>query len=255
MVNVCVVPGCTNRSDREKDLSYYSVPLKNEKLLKVWVHKIRRKNLPLNKNSRVCSDHFKPGAKGQRLLPDEYPTLKLPEITAPVRENRPATERVHLTLSEEADSEQPVEAEDDEDDEKKDIGVQVDDERIEHLEAEIEVLKLKLRRSELCLSNIAHSNSKVQFYTGFRDYSTLMAVYKMLGPAVDCLKYWGSEIKGDVKSIQGRNCSLPHTDEYFMVMVLHGLNLGFLSKTLLNASVYLFLLSHAFVSHGLTFFT
>ena len=99
------------------------------------------------------------------------------------------------------------------------MGVQVDDERIEHLEAEIEVLKLKLRRSELCLSNIAHSNSKVQFYTGFRDYSTLMAVYKTLGPAVDCMNYWGGEIKGDVKSIQGQNHSLPPTEEYFMVLV------------------------------------
>ena len=46
----------------------------------------------------------------------------------------PPTKRFHLTLSEEEDSEQPVEAEDDEDDEKKDMRVQVDDERIEHLE-------------------------------------------------------------------------------------------------------------------------
>ena len=58
MVHVCVIPGCSNRSDRETRLSYFHLPLKNKRLLKIWIHQIRRKNLPLNGNSRVCSDHF-----------------------------------------------------------------------------------------------------------------------------------------------------------------------------------------------------
>ena len=80
-----------------------------------------------------------------------------------------------------------------------DIEVQVDDTRIINLEAEIEVLKLKLHASVLRLSSICNSDSKIQFYTGFRNYSTLMALYKLLGPAVNCLNYWESEIKGDSK--------------------------------------------------------
>ena len=45
MVHVCVVPGCSNRSDRETHLSYHCLPLTNKKLLQVWVHNIGRKNL------------------------------------------------------------------------------------------------------------------------------------------------------------------------------------------------------------------
>ena len=58
MVHVCVVPGCSNRSDRETHLSYHCLPLKNRKLLKIWEHKIGRENLPKTVHSRVCSERF-----------------------------------------------------------------------------------------------------------------------------------------------------------------------------------------------------
>lgn len=56
MVNFCVVPGCSNHSDRERHLTYHSLPLKNVSLLRIWIHKIGRSNLPINSNSRVCSE-------------------------------------------------------------------------------------------------------------------------------------------------------------------------------------------------------
>ena len=92
MVHVCVVPGCSNRSDRERKLSYYHLPLKNKKLLKVWIHKIGRKNLPLNNNSRVCSIHFE-NAQGRRLRPDEYPVAYLPFSTTTGRKRKSPTKR------------------------------------------------------------------------------------------------------------------------------------------------------------------
>ena len=95
-----------------------------------------------------------------------------------------------------------------------DLEVQVDETRIVNLEAEIEVLKLKLHASVLRLSIICNSNSKIQFCTGFHKYSTLMALYKLLHPAVNSLNYWGSENKGDSKSIYGRHYSLPPTKEF-----------------------------------------
>ena len=51
--------------------------------------------------------------------------------------------------------------------ESHDIEVQVDDTRIVNLEAETEVLKLKLHASVLHLSSICNSDSKMQFYIGF----------------------------------------------------------------------------------------
>ena len=44
------------------------------KLLKLWVHKISRKNLSFNTSIHTCSRHFI-GSKACKLHPDEYPTL------------------------------------------------------------------------------------------------------------------------------------------------------------------------------------
>ena len=45
----------------------------------MWIHKIGRKNLPLNNNSRVFSDHFV-NSSNRRLRKDEYSTLQLPKL-------------------------------------------------------------------------------------------------------------------------------------------------------------------------------
>ena len=91
MVRVCVVPGCSNRSDREKNLSFHCLPLKNKTLLWTWIHKLGRKNLPLN-DSRVCSAHFV-SSTGRYLRSDEYPTLNLPVLTTPVRKGKSPKQR------------------------------------------------------------------------------------------------------------------------------------------------------------------
>jgi len=46
MVHFCAVPGSSNQSNRDTKLSYLGLP--NKASLKVWIHKIGRKNLPLN---------------------------------------------------------------------------------------------------------------------------------------------------------------------------------------------------------------
>ena len=92
MVHVCVVPGCSNRLDREKNLSFHCLPLKNKTLLWTWIHKIGRKNLPLNNNSRLCSAHFVSSTR-RYLRPDEYPTLNLPVLTTPVRKRKSPKKR------------------------------------------------------------------------------------------------------------------------------------------------------------------
>ena len=45
-MHFCVVPGCNNSSTNRRDLSFHRLPLKNKALLKLWVHKIGRRNLP-----------------------------------------------------------------------------------------------------------------------------------------------------------------------------------------------------------------
>jgi len=61
--------------------------MKNKVLLKVWIHKIGRKNLPLNSNTQVCSDHFL--ASGQRLCPNERPQRNLLVISMQITIQKP----------------------------------------------------------------------------------------------------------------------------------------------------------------------
>ena len=107
MVHFCAVPGCSNRSNREVDVSYFKLPLNNKPSLKTWIHKIGRKNLLLNANTRICSNHFVSAAK-RKLRPDEFPTLGLPvrshvTITKP---RRPPTVRTILEPPSESSSEE-----------------------------------------------------------------------------------------------------------------------------------------------------
>ena len=71
MVNFCAVYGCSNRSNREKDRSYFRLPAiitrpndEKQALSKerraTWLARIRRDDLSSNPSDfvRVCSDHF-----------------------------------------------------------------------------------------------------------------------------------------------------------------------------------------------------
>ena len=77
----CCVPGCSNRSDKPSHLSFFRLPLNNKSVLKQWIHRIGRKNLPINPNTHVCSEHFE-RASNHLLQPDEVPSLRLPFVTA-----------------------------------------------------------------------------------------------------------------------------------------------------------------------------
>ena len=76
-------------------MSFHRFPLMKKKLLKVWVHKIGRKNLPLNNNTRVCSEHFVNSTK-RYLRTDKYPSLKLPVLATSVTNPRERTKRSKL---------------------------------------------------------------------------------------------------------------------------------------------------------------
>ena len=86
MVNFCCVPCCSNNSIRDSNLSYFRLPLRNKGLLKQWIHSIGRKNLPINANMRVCSQHFYQGG-GRQLRPDEVPSLVWVHLDHIKREN------------------------------------------------------------------------------------------------------------------------------------------------------------------------
>ena len=97
----CCVPGCSNNSVKKPcsndsvkkpGLTFHRLLLKNKKLLKVWIHKIGQKNLPVNDNTWVCSEHFVNSA-GRWVRKDVFPSLNLPvlptSMTMPVKRKSP----------------------------------------------------------------------------------------------------------------------------------------------------------------------
>ena len=98
----CCVPGCSNRSDRDTNRTYHCLPLKNHQLLRVWIHKIGRSNLPLKSNTRICSDHFAK-SRGRKLRVDEYPTLGLPKL--PTRKTSPQKRKAPVSRCDERTNE------------------------------------------------------------------------------------------------------------------------------------------------------
>ena len=88
MPQFCCVPGCSNHSDHETNLSFHRLSLKRKMILKNWIHKIGRKNLPLNDKTRICSEHFV-DSRGRMLRWDEVPSLKLPSLPTQVTYSTP----------------------------------------------------------------------------------------------------------------------------------------------------------------------
>ena len=172
MVHCCAVPGCYNRSNRETELSYFGLPLTNKRLLKIWVYKIGRTNLPVNANTRVCSNHFVSAAK-RKLRPDEYPTLNLP--------NRSDTRSVTLRKAPKVrviPEAIPIETSDTSDDEYQSplvsessessmtmetSGVPVNDGSSEVITALNNTIEKDIADSKFCIENIAVKD--ISFYT------------------------------------------------------------------------------------------
>ncbi|XP_041479752.1 THAP domain-containing protein 11-like [Lytechinus variegatus] len=96
MVNFCCVTGCSNRSNRERDLSFYCIPTvlhhqgeHSHKLSKQrrekWLSNIKRIGWEPAKHSRVCSVHFisgKPSFLHCVDHPDWAPTQRMGYTTS-----------------------------------------------------------------------------------------------------------------------------------------------------------------------------
>ena len=233
MVHFCTVPRCSNRSDRETQLSFHRVP-RNKKVLKQWVHNIGRAQLAINDSTRVCSEHFV-DSRGRKLRPDEVPTLNLPLLTTNVSQPAPRRPLVRYLLPEKggkAESEVvPITSM------STAVNTDLTGAYIESLEKELDLVKEELKQKKqnvhFRLQHISNDDAKVRFYTGFSTISALRACYDYLGPSVNHLKYWSSSLVTDessMKSNTGRKRILPPMEEFFLVLVR--LRLGLLEEDL-----------------------
>ena len=80
MVKSCAAYGCSNRFEKDSDLSFHSFPLKNPNLLKEWLVVLKREKFVPSKYSFLCSEHFlaedyNNNNKKLHLKPDVVPSI------------------------------------------------------------------------------------------------------------------------------------------------------------------------------------
>ena len=236
MVHVCCVPACSSRSDCERDLSFFSLPLKDKKVLKQWIHLIGRANLPLNRSTRICSRHFVKAA-GRKLYPGEVPSKELPVLSTTVKPSkcrRPPKQRPLPVVERETDSSPAKDTMSN----RRDIGVNTEWDFFAGLEAQAtrihtlegELLQVKMQKHTFRLKNIANNDRMVAFYTGFPSYSALHTCFKFFGPAVDFLRYSGGNGNEPTSDKRFRPHALPPLEEFFLALVR--LRLGLLEQDL-----------------------
>lgn len=240
MVHCCCVPGCSSRSDRERHLSFFGLPLKNKSVLRQWVHLIGRKNLPINSHTRICSSHFIQ-ATGRLLRPDEVPSQNLPVLTTSasmLTPRRPPRERPFESVSLRTDSEDHDGT--NETPSVRDAYTQVGESAINgEGELAMKVEKIELLRTKISeleqlkfrLSNIKNDDIKVSFYTGFTSYGILDALFTFLGPSVESLSY--SKFESENQRGNSKRCrprTLPPLEEFFLTLVR--LRLGLMEQDL-----------------------
>ena len=229
MVHFCCVPGCSNDSVKKPSLSFHRLPLNNKKQLKVWIHKIGRKNLPVNSNTRVCSEHFVDSA-GRRLRKDEFPSRNLPilptSVIMPVKRKSPRKRSEHVEDRSGSDEEsEPAPVQDLDCDQCCSTELTIAEikrmeEQIEEMKEQLSELKHENAALKFSLANIADNDKKVSFYTGFPTHAALMACFKFLGPGVNQLIYWNSKLDDTCETKKkGHPRTLAPIKEFFLVLV------------------------------------
>jgi len=123
--------------------------LKRKKLLKIWIHKIGQKNLPLNINTWVFSNHFV-NSVGRRFRKDEFPMLNLPILstsaTVPVKRRSP-WKRCE-TPEDDKTSEESISSSDEDIINDESCSTELTMIDIKHMEAQIEAMKQKIMELE-----------------------------------------------------------------------------------------------------------
>ena len=189
---------------------------------------IRRKDLPIHANTRICSEHFEKAA-GRYLRPDEVPSLLLPGISRVSRRRRkPPKERPFTHTTSNVDYPEETTAtihepttctctcEASTQTESISKGLKKD-------------LEYYLVKERFRLANFKGDDGKITFHTGFPSYDSLSAFYDFLGPAVNELCY-SSNKNGQDSQKRCRPRILPPFEEFFLTMVR--LRLGLMEQDL-----------------------
>ena len=184
MVGFCCVPGCSNNSKRNSKLSFFSLALKRKGILKQWIHCVGRKNVPINKHTRLCSEHFVL-ARGRLLRPDEVPSLHLSPTITSIETKKSRNVPRERAMTETGAGCSADDCDVDDGGLSCDISMQTVEEKLESqpveqllervatLEKQLKVKNEQIVKRKFGLATIKDDDSQVCFYTGFESYRSL----------------------------------------------------------------------------------
>ncbi|XP_073702352.1 uncharacterized protein [Garra rufa] len=228
----CCVPLCVVSAIYNSTLSFHSFPVEKD-LRKKWIVQIRRDDFQVNKNTKVCSVHFRPddfmdGTRLKRLKKGVFPTLfewnhyqeEPPRLSVWERRERP------LTPDPGSDVDQ-----DDMDFDVERTGhdycsvpeaaaVDMFLHENQELKREIEDLRKQLEQTKTIhrfgLKRFAGSDEDIRFYTRFATYNHLMAFWELIEPATHrMIRVTSSKVFKE----PGNTRALPAIDEFFLFLM------------------------------------
>ena len=230
----CAAVKCNNRSDNRPDLSFHAFP-KDLKTRKEWEHRMRRGDVLHFKSvddKFCCSEHFCPtdfkvGLTGHRrqLKKGSFPSLfKWAPEKVTLRDERLTirTENISRGQKEEAkhsmeknlqDLDSPMPLKESLVDCKtvKFFGPPTLGESVENLKTEVGHLKEELSKAKekehifsFGLRRFSSSPEDINFYTGFPDYKTLVALWQYIVPNAVNLTYYSS-----ARDVSGFDSNVP----------------------------------------------
>lgn len=224
----CAAALCTNRSDNRKDLPFHAFPM-DESRRKEWKAKMKRQDDKFKSNTSLycCGEHFnqddyKRSLTGLRrdlkpnAVPSKFPWTENKGYQSLERSQRQESRSLMRDKLATGDTEE----------ENPDKGAEgqvcVDvplschtaeaSQSIEELSELVHQLKLQVEISKFGIERFCGSDEDIFFYTGFPNYSTLMACWEYVKPSAESLLTWKhARTKADKKS--GGPFPYLHTNE------------------------------------------
>ena len=203
---ICVVLGCSKRSGRDKDVSFYRLPKiivrKGQRIEQLsrrrregFISAISRADLTekILSNDRICSRHFlsgKPASLEDELNPDWLPTQNLGNSKTRTDASKDRYDRMRRRDERQQQSHKAITSQDCH---SVDVGTQTELTRQHTLlfKQELYQAQEKIRDLECLLKSstqlyteesTVHNNTFVKFYTGLPNGAVLKAVYEFIAP-------------------------------------------------------------------------
>lgn len=249
----CCVPLCNNSAGGHKErerlgvpkVSFHCFPDVKSSRGKEWIQKIRRdlgRDFTITKATKICSDHFMPSdflvddqslQGGRRRLkstavPSVFAWTKIKKRTSVTSQKALQQLTSDSTIMEQSTYSEEVDPSNEGECYCSDTKV-MDEKQITDLQKEVFELRSKLEETENKLSralfrleNIKDDNNLMKFYTGFTDYTMLMAFYnEVLESDAMFMRQWsGRRSKSEYDDVKvGKSCKLPLKEQFFMTLV------------------------------------